>query len=357
MLKRLSVFHFSGTGNSYRAATWLVRHAMEQGIESHVGAMDLKQSVEVEANQCMGLIYPTHGFTAPWHVLKFAFRLPRASNVDAFVLTARAGLKFGAFYPPGISGTAAFIIALILAFKGYRVLGTASVDMPSNWFSLHPIQREQAQAALLGRARNVVSSFSQKVLGGKKVWFTLNNAYELIWGLVLWPVSLLYLCVGRFFLAKLFFANDNCNGCGHCARHCPVGAISMRGKSHKRPFWRYNCESCMRCAGFCPEGAVEAGHSWGVVLYLVTSIPVGTFILAYGGEAVDLSGVLDLFWFYLSLILSYQVFSLVVRFPAINRLFAVTTFTHLPGWGRYREPDADVREFSSDSERRESKRN
>lgn len=106
--------------------------------------------------------------------------------------------------------------------------------------------------------------------------------------------SLLCQVSGRFFLARRFFANRNCDGCGICAENGPVGAIEMKGQDPKWPFWRCNCESCMKCAAFCPHNAIEAGQSWALTLSLPT----------------------------------------------------FTTFTHIPGWGRYREPAVKLKNLS-----------
>ena len=124
-------------------------------------------------------------------------------------------------------------------------------DVPSNWFSLHPIQSRKSHEAIIKRAERKVAWFMERILSSGKVWFTANNLYEITWGFLLSLISVAYLFIGRFFLAKLFFANKNCDGCGVCASYCSVEAIKMWGKENPRPFWRYNCESCMRCAAFC----------------------------------------------------------------------------------------------------------
>lgn len=177
----------------------------------------------------------------------------------------------------------------------------------------------------------------------------------MLWGLSLFLISAGYLLVGRFFLSKLFFANNNCNGCGICAEHCPVSAIKMKGKKNPRPFWQYNCESCMRCAAFCPQNAIEAGHSWAVVLYFITTVPVAAYFFSWlNGHAADagsraefwMSDLLDLIWFYPALFISYYIFSTMIRIPVVNRIFTCTTMTHLPFWGRYREPDTRLKDIT-----------
>ena len=171
---------------------------------------------------------PTHGFTAPWLMIKFVSKLPYAKQTKAFVIATRAGGKFGKVYTPGICGTATFIISIILAVKGYIVKGAKSVDMPSNWMLLHPSFSLNASKAIINRTKPKVINFANKIIANKNVWITLNNLYELIFGIALFPISVAYTCLGRFFLAKLFFANEKCNACGICAANCPVNAIKIK---------------------------------------------------------------------------------------------------------------------------------
>jgi hypothetical protein len=142
-LKNCLLYYWSGTGNSYRISTWVKKMAEERGLTCQLRSVDKCNPVKEIKNDkesILGIIFPTHGFTAPWHILKFVWQLPRNRSTHAFCIAARAGLKFGKVFPPGISGSATFIVALILWLKGYHVRGAMSVDMPSNWFSLHPIQ-------------------------------------------------------------------------------------------------------------------------------------------------------------------------------------------------------------------------
>lgn len=356
---KIRIFYLSGTGNSHRVSTWMDRLLKKAGADSQIRSVDGHERIdekEIEDIDLLGIVCPTHGFTAPWHVIKFTLSLPRGRSTRALAVATRAGLKFGRVFLPGICGSATLLIALILLLKGYRVRGLMSIDMPSNWFSLHKIQNEKKQREIIERGRPVVEGFVERIRSGGRVLFTMNNLYELLLGIVLSPISFLYLLFGRFFLAKLFFANDGCNGCGLCAKNCPTGSIKMWGKKKPRPFWKYSCESCMRCATVCPENCIEAGQSWGVILYFATTIPASTYLLSHlGGFVPSLAGskgawlgeVIDFVFFYLAIFSLYYVFYALIRIPIFNKLFTYTTLTHLPFWGRYREPDTDLRKIKT----------
>jgi ferredoxin len=356
--KSATICFWSGTGNSYRVSRWMETIAENSGLETKILSLRKAKSLKIlhAGNKgFIGIVFPTHGFTAPWHVWKSVFNLPRGKSTHVFCIATRAGLKFGPVFIPGISGSATFVISLILILKGYKVRGSMSVDMPSNWFSLHPIQNRTSHEAIIDRGEQKVSTFMGKVLARSTIWFTGNNLYEILLGTLLSLISVGYLLFGRFFLAKLFFANNTCDGCGVCERYCTVNAIAMRGKDRRLPFWKYNCESCMKCAAFCPHNAIEVGHSWGVILYFITAIPISVYLMSLFGadstriETVDtgwVGNILNIIYFYPAIVVSYSIFSLLIRVPFINYLFTHTTMTHLSFWGRYKEPKTRLKDMS-----------
>jgi ferredoxin len=356
--RNTTIYFMSGTGNSYRVSKWIGKIAEEKGSNTEViSAMNNKPVKKVKQgnDNLLGIVFPAHGFTMPWHILKFVWRLPRRKSTHAFCIATRGSFRFGPVFIPGMSGSGTFIVSLILMLKGYKVRGVMSVNMPSNWFLLHPIQREKSQEFISVRANHKVKGFIDKIFLKGKVWFTFNNLYEITGGIILSLISLGYLFIGRFFLAKLFFANMNCNGCGVCEENCSFGAIKMWGKKNPKPFWKYSCESCMRCAAVCPKNAIEAGQSWGVVLYFITTLPVSFYIFsalnAHIPGITNLGGswirvVLEILFWYPAIFIPYYIFYFLIRIPAINRIFTYTTMTHFSFWGRYREPNTKLREIN-----------
>jgi len=349
-LLSVKVYCLSGTGNSLRVARRLEAEARARGIESSVIAVESaepERELVASPRQLAALVFPTHGFTAPWRMIRFAIGLPRGNGTAAFPAATRGALKFGPVVIPGAAGTAALLIGLIMRFKGYRLLGFTGLDMPSNWMSLYSGFSRENAPRYLARWESRAGRIFGRILEGRTHWASLSNVWDvLLWGLPLVWLSALYLLIGRFYLAKLFFASNDCTGCGTCAANCPNGSVTMVGRKKPRPYWRYNCESCMRCMGYCPAKAVEAGQSWLVLLWFITTIPAGAWFFSwlvarYPGTAA-LEGwvtinLLNLLYLYPSLFLSYAVFHWLLRIRQVNALFTYTTFTHL--YPRYHEPE------------------
>lgn len=342
--------HFmSGTGNSFRAAKWMVEIAEEQGITSKLyqmfkGNCNTSDPGEDPKDQLMGMVFPTHGLTAPWLVIKYALRLPGGRGKHAFVIATRAGTRIASISLPGLEGTAGYIIALILFLKGYLVRGVMGLDMPSNWTALHWGMSSENSRFIIERAKAKADNFIRNVLEGKTIF---KGLLPFLIGVLLSPVSAAYLAIGRFFLSKLFFTSPGCTGCGLCAGSCPAKAIKMVGRKRSRPYWTFACESCMRCMGYCPNKAVEASHPLAIVYYLIYTVPVYEYVrrqLSYfitiDYYGVLFSTVLNYFYLMISFYLVYLIFFWFGKIPFMNNLCTHMTLTHF--WRRYHEPDTSV---------------
>jgi Pyruvate/2-oxoacid:ferredoxin oxidoreductase delta subunit len=340
MSTHASLLYFSGTGNSYRAAVWTSGLLNRAGIDATVTSLveqHLSGMEETSSGRITGVFLPTHGFTAPWTVIRNVLRMPRGDGSPAFVVSTRAGIRVAGVCIPGMEGTAAYLIALILALKGYRIRGVSGLDMPSNWMALHWGLSPANAGVIIARAQARMERFIGGILQGNRVY---RGGICLALGLLLSPVSFLYLIAGRFFLAKLFFADNRCTGCELCATSCPCNAIRMQGKKQPRPYWTFSCESCMRCMGFCPEHAVQATHSGGVLLWYATHYILAAsaaFLVPLPKPFTLIAGYfirLGVFF------LTYILFWLLGRIPLVNRLFSWTTLTRI--YRRYHEPETSV---------------
>jgi ferredoxin len=351
--ERLHIYYFSGTGNALTAARWVAERARERGVAAEVEAIDRLQRPELPAaagRVLAGFHFPTHGFTAPWVMMKFLARFParRRRAADAYVSNSRAGTNVGRVMIPGVSGTAALVAIVILLLKGYRVVGSKAADLPSNWLQLHPGFTSGAAEAMFARRRPQFRRFADRILDGKATFegwgtFVLDAAFA--------PISLGYLLVGRFWLAKLQMAAWTCDGCGLCERLCPVGAIEMRGG---RPYWTHRCEACMRCLSICPWKAVESSHLYAGVTIAAYAFAADLLLAAVAAVAAAFPAAAPLAralyapvrWLAAMTIVmgTYALLARGLRWKALNDVFTYTSLTHY--WRRYLAPGVKARDFA-----------
>lgn len=254
---QLRVFYFSGTGNARQTAHWMAQRAQQLGAQAHV--YNIEEQAEwptsLPPDALVVVCAPTHGFNLPPIVWQFLVRVPPLGGRAVAVVNTRAGMKLGSLFLPGLSGVALWLAAVWLWLRGGRIRGLFSVDLPSNWISLHPGLGPRTVESIVAHWRPLVGYRAEALLHGQRIWRGLRS---LPIDLALAPIALLYYLVGRFVLAKTFVATQACNQCGLCVRQCPVQAI----RPGRVLSWHYRCESCMRCLNHCPHQAIQTTHGW-----------------------------------------------------------------------------------------------
>jgi len=130
MIDNLLIFYFSGTGNALTAARWISENAEKKGIPVSIESIETINHITIPkltGKTLVGILFPTHGFNAPWIMLKFFHKFPRIPNTDVFFINTRGGVKFGRIYLPGLSGIATWLPMFLFWLMGVR-LTTFSVD-------------------------------------------------------------------------------------------------------------------------------------------------------------------------------------------------------------------------------------
>ncbi len=357
--RRLTAFFLSGTGNSYRAARWLVEDARERGIEADTVAIDQAAPLPISKlgpEHLWAFYFPTHGFMPPWSMIKFLMRLQRGRGTPAAVVATRGGIKVGRVVIPGAAGMAVFMATLILFLKGYRVRAGLSLDMPANMLNLHWGMRPKNAATILERGKSRHSPFSSALLSGRRFWSPLNLLWEAAWSAAIlywWPAfPILYLLIGRVFMAKVFFADGSCTGCGKCATGCPNQAIVMVGRGKSRtPYWTHHCEACIRCVAFCDFRAVQSSWAWGVLLLYLMSFVTAGFVQRVLRAAIgfdlplsSLAGeVAAVVLMYVGILALYSLLWGLTRIPPVRWLLSVVNPTRY--YRGYHEPGTSRRDL------------
>lgn len=346
----MRIFYFSGTGNAKRVAEWINDYANSIHISSetvNIANMETR-SIQPVQDELLGLISPTHGFNYPPIVLNFVFRFPRTKfRNKIFLINTRAGMKLSKLFLPGLSGIAILLSALVLRLKGYRIIGMRPIDLPSNWISLHPGLKEKVVISMHQRCKRVAETFAAKIFNGKRNYRSLLG---LPWDLAVAPVAAGYYFIGRFAIAKTFYASASCDNCGLCIKQCPVKAISL---VNKRPYWSYRCESCMRCMNNCPKRAIETAHGYIIAIFILFNIGLITMLYNYLADKgiINLTG--ESFWMaqlrfalnavimFIVMFSTYRILHYLRRFRFFEWLMVYTSFTKFKFWRRYKPSLSD----------------
>lgn len=353
--KRAVFYVMSGTGNTYRMACWVKDIARQYSVNAKIimiEDVDFDNDIQPSSDSLVATLFPTHGFMPPWSMIKFLFKMPKRPGVPVMCAATRGAYKLGPLIIPGASGFATFFAAMLLFLKGCRVQAVFSLDMPANLINFHSGLHPDIVQAISTKSRKRLTRLIPRLLEGRKIWFTRNNLWEGLWSVfIFWLIPffpIFYLLVARMSMTKMMFSNHRCVGCGLCARACPNQAIIMKktGVNRVRPYWTYHCENCLRCMAYCKKKAVEAGHSWAVILYFITSVPVMSSVFMWLHETnasipvINDNPLLELFnilYFLPALFLSYWLFWQLIRVPMIKAFFSYTTLTHY--YRRYHQPD------------------
>lgn len=340
--KSLYIYYISGTGNARLCSQWIAGESQMQGLRTVVQQIDRLENIKMpdpEERSLIGFAFPTHGFNAAPIMLRFMAGFPRGLGKEIFLLNTRAGMKMSKIFMLGLTGLALVLPAFILWLKGYRCIGFRPVDMPSNWIPLHPGIKAKVVESIIARCEPIVIKFTRTVLSGKKVY---RGLYSLPVDLLISPVAAGYYIGGRFFLAKTFMANSQCNNCGICIRECPTKSIIY---IRNRPYWKLTCESCMRCLNVCPQKAIEAAHGMATGIIFLVSAVNGWLMV----QIIKLLGIAPETWWWkiLSQFVGigvmvavaatfYLVLHYAMELKPVRMIVRFTSLTTIPGWRRYK---------------------
>lgn len=334
MRNKFVIFWFSGTGNAKRIAQWIYEFCFESEIECElfdISKFDIKKQISINEDSCIILISPTHGFNYPQITLKFISGLQKGNN-EVFLMSTRAGMRIGNWITPGLSGITFYLSWLILKTKGYGIRGIIPFDMPSNWISIHPAIRKNDSAYIHKIIKERVKKHTRIIIEGKNDFAGFR---DIVQDILIAPISILYYFIGRYFLAKTFYASDLCNLCYTCVEKCPVNAIKI---IDNHPFWTLKCESCMKCMNNCPEKAIETSHGL-IAIYLLIYLLIGNFI---GQFFFDITRNSIFHWlliniFYLSLyFIIYRLQHYFLKLKFIGKFIRLSSLTYYKFWGRYK---------------------
>lgn len=239
----MEIYTFSGTGNSLHVAGELAARLPDASlvpIMRVLGEPDPQTHAEV-----VGIVFPIHAFTLPWPVRDFFEKVDFSSASYIFAITSRE------CYAKVFDD-----IDQLLKPHDKRLDAGFSFEMPQNYIPVFNVysQEEQArvEAAMLTSLDRIAQTVTDRRAHRPKA---LAWVFPISHGVM--PLVSLWFRKVRFpDMARSFYANDQCTGCGICERVCLSNKIQMKDG---RPIWdeTVQCTYCFACLHYCPEAAVQ----------------------------------------------------------------------------------------------------
>jgi ferredoxin len=238
-----SIYYHSGTGNSL----WTARKIAEGLSGAEVirmpgaagGAADEKSPA---VSGTVGLVFPVHIWGVPTFVRRFAERLKDSRPDYLFAVAVNAGQ---------VSAT---LVQLknILAGYGLKLSSGFELVMPSNyipWGGPGPVEKRnlrfRAASEKIGEICSAVSRAAELPVEKGPLWqrILFTAVYKMSYPHV------------REMDGK-FRTDEKCDGCGICAKVCPVSNVTM---TDGKPAWNHRCLQCLACLQWCPKESIQYG--------------------------------------------------------------------------------------------------
>ncbi len=232
------ILYFSATGNCKYVAAKLAA-AFGQETVSIVDC--IRDGVYAFTDNTIGIVVPTYFWGLPSIVKEF---LEKAKfHTDYLYSISTYGTT------PGASDAMAS-----KAIHGKTIDAFYSVRMPDTWTPIFDLSTPEKVAAFSRTTEAEIDETIRKI--GKRHTNRHMTPHVPAF-LAEWIAQPIYNNDKR--RTAHFRVEENCVGCGLCAKKCPVQAIEMQGK---RPMWvKEKCALCLGCLHRCPKFAIQYGKN------------------------------------------------------------------------------------------------
>jgi ferredoxin len=240
---RTVLYYFTGTGNSLMVAKEL---AVKLGTTELIPiARTLNEKAVMPKAQCIGIIFPVYMWGLPLIVAEFVKKLDVVPTTYIFGVATYGGFPAGTFLQ----------MQKLLNKKGLSLSAGFGVTMPRNYIPLYNMMTAESQQKLFAQAQIKITTIAKTVQEQQRTKIPHNGLIiDLLFSSFLYRMSSPYIHK----MDSKFWADAKCDGCGICAKVCPVKNITME---NGKPHWRHYCEQCLACLQWCPKEAIQYGQA------------------------------------------------------------------------------------------------
>jgi len=256
---KLVFLYFSGTGNTDYVARYMARELASRPslpVEIELRSLEWQPAQALSGFDLLVVGFPVYAGDCPPFVQTYISRLPPGRGRGAFVFCTKGAYAAGAVR----------CSLQRLAERGYTPLGGVSVTMPGtdglsmvskdSWLVRKALEKDYDHLRAADRLVERIAAVVSQLDAGRSIEALRQTprsypGLSLVDGL--WAST--YKASEQWFVSRLH-ADDQCNGCGLCARICPVDNIEMRSE---RSQFDEHCVLCLRCLHACPQEAIQIG--------------------------------------------------------------------------------------------------
>ena len=245
MVNLTKIYYFSGTGNSLWSARKIARSINGECELINIGTEAQKNEITIEADAVV-FIFPSYAYGLPLIVHRFIKKAAIKTGYIASFVTfgsnprgtmgeLRRILEKKCKVSQTIDSSTIFFYGRIPAVENYTALfGSPKATTMERRLAMQKEATEEAARCITERRTNSVSTF---------------RSFSFL-------ISVLFL-LGVKILYRFYRVSGACNGCGTCAKICPVAAIKLM---EGRPVFSGTCEHCQGCINICPQRAIHFGR-------------------------------------------------------------------------------------------------
>ena len=251
---KLLFLYFSGTGNTDYVARYLARSLDLAEVE--LRSIEWQPPEELTGFDLLAFGFPVYAADSPGFVQTYMEQLPPGEGRGAFVFCTK-----GAY-----AASAVKLNLQRLARGGYVPLCGGDVIMPGtdglsmiakdSWMARKALQKDYDQLQDANRLVEQMRSVLSALADGRSpeaIRMPLPPEPKMGTSDRLWAA--LYRMTENWARARLH-ADQRCEGCGLCARICPVDNVTVRDG---RAQFEDRCVLCLRCLHACPQEAIQIG--------------------------------------------------------------------------------------------------
>ncbi len=237
------ILYFSATGNSEYVAKKIAEATADIAV-SITERYKKQNFLFDEKIKVLGIVSPTYSWGLPLIVTEFLQRTSLRCIPDYIYFIATYGTT------PGQTGRFADDI---LAPKGLPISAKFSVKMPDTWTPIFDLSNEEKVRRINENAELEIDYIINRIKN-----FTVGDYMK---NKLPYPIAkkghnLEYDSMRK---TKHFSVEENCVGCGLCAKNCPAAAIQI--KNHKPEWVKAQCIMCLSCLHHCPKFAIQYGKN------------------------------------------------------------------------------------------------